>query len=434
MHATPAQRPASAIDDGTWDVVVVGAGPAGSLAARRLARSGRRVLLLDGRRFPRDKACGDALIPDALACLERNGLLARVRALAHGAAGGELYAPSRARVPLECAMLTVPRRALDAELAAAAVESGACFAHGLVRAVSAPAPGVPPRTSGRDGAAATLPVGATVHVVGRSAPIAARLVILATGAHVGLLGGAGLLDRPAASAVAIRRYVRATHALDWLVVSFDRSILPGYAWIFPVPSEAPGARAYNVGCGIVLGAGGAESGDRTAAVARGLREMLDRFMREFPVARAVAESEVGRSPVRGAALRCALTGARGWAGGAVLATGEAIGATYPLTGEGIGKAMETAERCADAVEAAFAAGSRAPLADYPARLAAELRPRYRGYAAAERWVGVGWLTDLVLRQAARRPRVQAALTGVLTETVPPERVFSPGGLLRGLLG
>ena len=56
MHESTAQ----------WDVAVVGAGPAGAIAGLILARAGRRVLLLDRRRFPRDKACGDFAGPAAL--------------------------------------------------------------------------------------------------------------------------------------------------------------------------------------------------------------------------------------------------------------------------------------------------------------------------------------------------------------------------------
>src|SRR5574340_446925 len=71
-------------DEGTdeWEVIVVGAGPAGSIAAGHLARSGYRVLLLDGQKFPRDKTCGDALIPDSLKVLERTSLLPEI--LKHG--------------------------------------------------------------------------------------------------------------------------------------------------------------------------------------------------------------------------------------------------------------------------------------------------------------------------------------------------------------
>jgi flavin-dependent dehydrogenase len=47
------------------DVLVVGAGPAGSACAQQLARAGFKVLLVDQHDFPRDKVCGDGLIPDA---------------------------------------------------------------------------------------------------------------------------------------------------------------------------------------------------------------------------------------------------------------------------------------------------------------------------------------------------------------------------------
>lgn len=56
------------------DVVIAGAGPAGSTAALVLARAGRNVLLLDAREFPRDKVCGDLIGTDAVATLARLGI------------------------------------------------------------------------------------------------------------------------------------------------------------------------------------------------------------------------------------------------------------------------------------------------------------------------------------------------------------------------
>src|SRR5260370_26262195 len=66
-----------------WDAVVVGAGPAGSLAARELARRGRAVLLVDRAAFPRAKVCGCFLNGNALATLRDGGLGDRT---AHGGA------------------------------------------------------------------------------------------------------------------------------------------------------------------------------------------------------------------------------------------------------------------------------------------------------------------------------------------------------------
>src|SRR3954471_20836236 len=60
------------------DVLVVGAGPAGAIAATVLARAGARVVLLDRAAFPRDKLCGDTLNPGTLAILRRLGVAGRV--------------------------------------------------------------------------------------------------------------------------------------------------------------------------------------------------------------------------------------------------------------------------------------------------------------------------------------------------------------------
>ena len=68
----------------TYDVGVVGAGPAGSTCAFYLARQGKRVLLLEKQRFPRDKLCGDAVCTRAQIHLERMGVLQDVLAAGEG--------------------------------------------------------------------------------------------------------------------------------------------------------------------------------------------------------------------------------------------------------------------------------------------------------------------------------------------------------------
>src|SRR5438132_14182323 len=60
--------------DRCWDVVVIGAGPAGAMAARQLARMGKSVLLVDKAYFPRWKVCGCCLNAGALATLRAAGL------------------------------------------------------------------------------------------------------------------------------------------------------------------------------------------------------------------------------------------------------------------------------------------------------------------------------------------------------------------------
>jgi menaquinone-9 beta-reductase len=124
---TGGHEPASVIDQ-TWDVIVIGAGPAGALAARQLALAGRRVLLVDKRVFPRDKVCGACLNPQSLAVLEAvrlGGLVVELDGVPLNRfslrAGSEVL-----DIPLEGSM-ALSRSAFDAALVVAAIAAGATF-------------------------------------------------------------------------------------------------------------------------------------------------------------------------------------------------------------------------------------------------------------------------------------------------------------------
>jgi flavin-dependent dehydrogenase len=112
----------------TWDVIVMGAGVAGSLAARELARSGLRVLLVEKRNLPRPKVCGACLNGAALEILARVGLSAEIDAL-----DGPVLTQfalrrgtSHLRLPLPAGR-AISRELLDLTLARAAIAAGAEF-------------------------------------------------------------------------------------------------------------------------------------------------------------------------------------------------------------------------------------------------------------------------------------------------------------------
>jgi menaquinone-9 beta-reductase len=115
-----------------WEAVVIGAGPAGSVAARELARRGRRVLLVDQAHFPRSKVCGSCLNGFALATLDRIGL---------GSLPTKLGAVPLRRVTLHAGGhsasigfsdgVSVSRQALDMALIEAAKSAGATFRPGV---------------------------------------------------------------------------------------------------------------------------------------------------------------------------------------------------------------------------------------------------------------------------------------------------------------
>jgi geranylgeranyl reductase family protein len=400
-----AELPAAEAAARRWDVVVVGAGPAGSTLAAHLASRGRAVLLVERHRHPRDKTCGDGLIADALRALERLGLLEEVRRLGHRARTVSVYSPRRIHVPVPGDFVTLRRRELDALLLRTALERGARIVVGAVEGVRATG------AAGTEGAAVVLRGGAST--------IEARYAAIATGADVSLAGGYAPDRHP--SAIAVRRYVSSPVEIDDLVVSFDRSIVPGYGWIFPM-----GGGVHNVGCGVFYAEGGNPGVN--------LRAMYDAFVREFPLARRLVAEAADQTPLEGARLRCGLDGDPVRPGSPVVAVGETIGTTFPFTGEGVGKAMETGEAAAAALDAALAAADPARLAALADAVRADLKPKYRGYEVAQRWLSAAWLCDLVAARVRASAALQRRVEGILNETADPREVFSLRGLVGAALG
>jgi flavin-dependent dehydrogenase len=111
-----------------WPVVVVGAGPAGALTARELARRGVAVLLVDRAVFPRRKVCGCCLNVTALAALESAGLGRLPQRLgAIPLTGVKLSAGGSSAVLWLPGGVALSREALDAALVAEAIAAGAAF-------------------------------------------------------------------------------------------------------------------------------------------------------------------------------------------------------------------------------------------------------------------------------------------------------------------
>ena len=73
---------------------------------------------------------------------------------------------------------------------------------------------------------------------------------------------------------------------------------------------------------------------------------------------------------------------------------------------------------------------QARLRRFPDRLEEELRFRYLGYEAAERWLSMPWLVDLVARRARTSKFLQEAIAEIINETADPRTVFSLGGMIK----
>ena len=236
------------------EIIIAGAGPAGSVAALQLARAGRRVLLLDRHDFPRDKTCGDGLIADSIGALTALGLAEDVSARSQRTSRLLVVAPSGTQVRFETAFWVLPRLVLDDLLFSKAREAGAEFRRVIVDG--------PIREGGRV-------AGVVAHEPKRDATIELRapLTLLATGASSGILRKFDPSARNEPSGYAVRTYAeRPAGELSELIISLDRDLLPGYAWAFPAPGGM-----------INLGIGALRS-RRLREDAVNLRQGLDRLL------------------------------------------------------------------------------------------------------------------------------------------------------------
>ncbi len=403
----PAPRPR--VNDSPLDVLVIGAGPAGSAAARCLALAGLRVQLVDAQPIGRDKVCGDGLIPDAHQALARLGLLDIVMARAQRAQAVGCIGPRGGRIDVPGALAVLPRQQLDELMATAALEAGAQFLQARFEE-----PLLDP-----DGHV----VGARLRQGDQPLELRARWTLLATGAQPKALQAAGLCTRHTPSGVALRGYVRAPGLVGQiraLEVVWNQAVRPGYGWIFPAPEGV-----FNIGVG-VTDSHSALNG-KGSKKALNLRAIFDAFVAAYaPAQRLLAEGEwVGE--LKGAPLRCSLSGAQ-FSRPGLMVVGEAAGSTYSFTGEGIGKAMQTALLAADAILARHA-DEAATRTQYEAGLAA-LAPRYRLYERANRVNAFPWLADLLIWRAQRSPRLLRRMSGVLEETSNPGNLVSFKGFAR----
>jgi geranylgeranyl reductase family protein len=356
------------------DALVVGSGPAGSVAATVLARGGARVALVDKAQFPRDKACGDLVGPRGVQLLDDLGIC-----VPGAIPVGDMVVvgPTARRVRLPCFgghtypdhAVALRRADFDGALHDAAVAAGA---EPLVGRAAAPLVG----DAGLEGFA-----------LADGRQLRADVIIGADGALSHVAASAELVD-PARVlwGFAVRTYldagVDAPHIVWWEPSPWRA--FPGYGWLFP----GPGGCA-NVGLGLGM------LSDRAAA---GIAA------REFPAFLAALRGlglvdGAPAGPILGGWLKLGMVGTHP-ARGRVLLIGDAAGLVNPLQGEGIAQAMGSARAAAQAVLAEPAHAAE----HYKAHLASTYAP----YDAT---------TAAVHTMLLRHPRAVSVVSRVLTAPV-----------------
>jgi geranylgeranyl reductase family protein len=413
-----------------YDVIVVGAGPAGATAALYARRAGLSVLLLDKRRFPRDKICGDAVARKSLGYLQELGLLERVRAQTHEPIGAAvLGAPNGTTLAIDLHDKRA-RRPAGAEAKPHIICRREIFDNVLFDAAKE-------ETDVLDGCAVTdvlLENGGVRGVEYQSAGagisperVSAGVVIAADGFNSIVARKLGIYRHDSARwYVATRAYYRGLDcAQNSVEVHFVEESLPGFLWVFPT-----GDGITNVGLGMIHG--------HVKKGGKSLRE--------------VHETVVGSPRFRDRFARAEqIGGIHGWNipspdfsrtihGNGFMLIGDAAGLVDPFSGEGIGNAMCSASVAARVAVQAIAASTDRDriLSQYPQLLwtaldAGELRLHYRLRSLAQRRS----LINFLVGRAAKHRDVLEWMTGMTAEEGAVDRkhdLTSPWTYLKLLLG
>ncbi len=332
MTNGPPWSPPPALGSSPWDVVVIGAGLAGSLTALLASRAGARVLLVEKKAFPRDKVCGGCLNTAALRVFERAGLLSGLAAL--GGAWLERYELFAGGAPLQIPLaggVSVSRSRLDAWLVTQAQQAAVhCLDQVQAQVVDLPDARSPTRVVELSRGGQPLE------------QVEARVVVVADGlAHASLQKQPGFVDH-----IAPRSHVGLA----------ARAVFPS-----PATSPARGTIAMAVGAGGYVGLARDESGDVHLAAA-----VDPRFLRRAggPAACVAGLLQQAGHPLQTACADLAWMGTgplthhlRPAAAHRLFIVGDALRYVEPFTGEGMAWALQGAERLAPLVLRALAGWS-----------------------------------------------------------------------------
>lgn len=396
-----------------YDAIVVGAGPSGSACAALLSEKGCRVLLLDKEKFPRDKACGDAVGGKALNVLGRLGLAEELKRKGFLRSSGLVFSsPSGEEVE-------IPLMAEGKEMSGGFV----CRRKDFDAIVFENAKGKCETLEGTEVTDLVFDGGKVAGVKTKDGKeFFAKLVIGADGATSVVARKTEYASiSPKHYCSAVRAYYSGIKGLRGNVeIHFLPESMPGYFWIFPLSGNEA-----NVGVGMLL----SEITKRKLNLGQVLEKCLKsrRFAGRFDSAKLQGEVKGWSLPLASAKRKCA--------GNGFVLLGDAASLIDPFSGEGIGNGMLSAAIAADVLGEKLAAGemSEADCLAYEKALWKDIGPDVETSYRMQRLGSFAPLLDFVIGKAKRSEKVRNELAGMIANRESKKKAAGPAFYLRMLL-
>jgi menaquinone-9 beta-reductase len=413
-----------------FDVIIVGAGPAGSTAACYLGRMGRKVLLLDKEKFPRDKTCGDALSGKTLKVLDELGLESKIDKLPHAKLTGVLFSSPSG----DCIRVKFPKNDVKGEN-----DKGYCMRRICTDKMFFDAAKKTKNVKTIQKFLVQDVIFENDAVIGvrgidlankrKEMEFRAKVVIGSDGVNtvVGkkVLGDKFIVDERH-TCDAIRVYYDGIKGLtDDMEIHFFDSCIPGYFWIFPIEDGKA-----NVGLGLV-------SKDLKKIIRnkkKNIITLLNEAIENEPLIKDRFKDAKAEGKVTGWRLPFG-SHRRKVAGDGWVLLGDAASLVDPFSGEGVGNATTSARIAAGVIDDALREEdlSALRLMEYQKRLWTELEDELELNYNLQRAGRIKFLLNRVIHKAATNDEIKEIISTSFVNDEAKKKFKSPLFYLKLLL-
>lgn len=409
------------------DILIIGAGPAGTAASICLADHGHIPVLIDQTGFPRNKVCGDAVSGEGLGVLSSFGVMEEVLSEGHQCGMKELFSGKDKFTQINKKAIMLPRNTLDHILAKKAGRSGVQFLANRFTGNIYPSNSKNkswPSNNNHDSTPNSLPT-YRIEVQNPKTKatrfINAKYVIIATGCQSDKIFSkmkTNHLSGP--DQMACRGYYKANWPIVERQYHFRDDLNPGYIWIFPM-----GNNVFNVGCG----------GKILKARKLNLSQCLHSFVHEMNK-KYQCKGEWQNRPKAGY-LRTNfsnLNALKKYEN--VILAGESMGSTYPFSGGGIGKALTSGLIAGKSIRNMIRGENtnKSLSGEYTRMINREMKPSYyRAFTVCNYFLTRTPLQTLIYKRVFQQNASPGVIANIIAKKHSPEAFFTFGGIIRFLL-